>query len=133
MLNTTTVQVIFFIMKNKRLLYFAIVLLVIASGIISRKITIVPLCIGDVLYAVMVYLIIRMLFLNHKSSHIAIISLIFCFLIECSQLYQAPWIIEIRKTFIGHHLLGQGFLWSDLIAYFFGTGFAFLLDRKIKK
>ncbi len=119
-------------MKNKRFQYFIIISIVIALGIISRKITTLPLCIGDVLYAVMIYFIIRMLFLDRSFNQIAIISLTLCFLIEFSQLYRAVWIIEIRKTFLGHYALGQGFLWSDLIAYFLGITIAFLLDKKIK-
>lgn len=120
-------------MQNKRLHYFIMVLIVVALGIISRKIPMVPLCIGDVLYAVMVYFILRMLFLKRRSGKVALFALALCFLIECSQLYQAHWIVEIRKTFLGHHLLGQGFLWSDLAAYFFGILIAFWLDGKIKK
>ena len=131
--STIIVVVKFFTMNNKRLQYFIIVLIVIASGIISRKIPIIPLFIGDLLYAVMIYFIFKMLFLKMPNIQIAIFSLAFCFLIECFQLYQAHWIIEIRKTFLGHLVLGEGFLWSDLVAYFFGTIIGFLLDRKSKK
>lgn len=120
-------------MKNKRLQYFIIVLIIIASGIICRKISFIPLFIGDLLYAVMIYFVFRILFLNNKLIQTAIYSLIFCILIECFQLYQAQWIIEIRKTFLGHYILGEGFLWSDLLAYFFGTVIVFLFDWKIKK
>ncbi len=118
-------------MKNKRFQYFINVLIVIASGIISRKISIVPLIIGDILYAVMIFFIIKMLFLNLQSIQVAIFSLTFCYLIECLQLYQSDWIIEIRKTFFGRYLLGQGFLWSDLLAYFSGTIMAILLDTNM--
>lgn len=118
-------------MKNKRLQYFIIILIVITSGIISRKIPFIPFFIGDLLYAVMVYFIFRMLFLKISSLQTAILSLAFCILIECFQLYQAEWIIEIRKTFLGHLVLGEGFLWSDLLAYFLGTIMAILLDTNI--
>jgi hypothetical protein len=119
-------------MKSKRFPYFIIILIVIALGIVSRKITILPLYLGDFFYAIMIYFIIRMLFLSRQLSQITAFSLSLCILIECSQLYQAHWIIEIRKTFLGGYVLGQGFLWSDLIAYFFGITIAFSLDRKIK-
>ena len=120
-------------MKNKKLQYFIIVLIVIASGIISRKIANIPLFIGDLLYAVMVYFLFRMIFIKFPVTKTAILSLAFCVLIECFQLYQAHWIIEIRKTFLGHLILGQGFLWGDLLAYFFGTLTGILLDKQIKK
>ncbi len=81
----------------------------------------------------MIYFIIRILFLNLKPIYqIAYISLAICFLIECSQLYQANWIIGLRKTILGHYVLGQGFLWSDLIAYVLGILMAYLLDKKLK-
>ncbi len=119
-------------MKKNRLNYSLIVFLIIVIGILSRKISILPLCIGDGLYAVMIYFITRTLFLHLKNLQVAVISLSICILIECSQLYQAEWIIQIRKTLLGHYILGQGFLWSDLIAYVFGITAAFLLDRKSK-
>jgi hypothetical protein len=119
-------------MKSKRFQYFIIILIVIALGIISRKITILPLYMGDFFYAMMIYFIIRMLFLSQQLSYVVAFSLALCYLIEYSQLYQAHWIIEIRKTFLGRYMLGQGFLWSDLIAYFFGITTALSLDRKIK-
>lgn len=118
-------------MKNKRLQYFIIILIVITSGIISRKIPFSPFFIGDLLYAVMVYFIFRMLLLHSRHIQIGILSLAFCFLIECFQLYQGHWIVEIRKTFLGHLVLGEGFLWSDLLAYFSGTIMAILLDTNI--
>ena len=43
-----------------------------------------------------------------------------CFLLEFSQLYQVKWINNIRKTGPGKLVLGQGFLWSDLLAYSLG-------------
>ena len=131
MRNTIIVQEMFSKMKNKRLQYFVIVLIIIASEIISRKILIVPLFIGDLLYAVMMYFIFRMLFPKSLTIIVAIFSLTLCFLIECFQLYQVQWIIDIRKTSLGHLVLGEGFLWSDLVAYFFGTLIAFFLDRKV--
>lgn len=119
-------------MKNKRLQSFLIVIAIVILGILTRKISILPLFIGDLLYAVMIYFIMRILFLNLKPFQIAYISLAICFLIECSQLYQANWIIELRKTVLGHYALGQGFLWSDLVAYAFGISIAYLLDKKLK-
>lgn len=119
-------------LKNKRRTYLIIILIIIVLGILSRKISIIPLCIGDILYAIMIYFIIRMCFVNLKIYQIALISLVICFLIECSQLYQESWIFELRKTLLGHYVLGQGFLWSDLIAYVFGISIAYLLDKKVK-
>lgn len=62
-----------------------------------------------------------------------IISLLICYCIELFQLYQAEWIITVRKTLFGRYVLGQGFLWSDLFAYTFGITIAFIIEKIILK
>src|SRR4051812_41583247 len=117
-------------MKNQSRNYFFRVVIVILLGILSRKISIIPLGVGDVLYAVMIYFIVRMLNPKTIKTTSAIIGMALCFAIECFQLYQASWIVEIRRTFLGHYILGQGFLWSDLLAYSIGVLIALILDKK---
>jgi len=73
------------------------------------------------------------LFPKAKTRTIALVSLLVCYAIETLQLYQADWIINIRSTTIGHLILGQGFLWSDIIAYTFGIGIVFIIENLIKK
>ncbi|MBF4516443.1 DUF2809 domain-containing protein [Flavobacterium sp. ANB] len=97
----------------------------------SRKIALIPLYIGDLLYAVMIYFLVRILFTNQKSLQIIILSVSICYGIEFLQLYQAEWIVELRKTLFGRYVLGQGFLWSDILAYTFGVLFAFIMERII--
>ncbi|MBF4505818.1 DUF2809 domain-containing protein [Flavobacterium sp. JLP] len=97
----------------------------------SRKIELIPLWIGDFLYAVMMYVLIRIFFMNKKASMILLFSLLVCCGIEFFQLYQADWVITLRKTLFGRYVLGQGFLWSDIMAYTFGTGFAFIIENFI--
>lgn len=58
-----------------------------------------------------------------------ITSLLICYAIEFFQLYQSEWIIEIRKTLFGRYVLGQGFLWTDILAYTFGILTAFIIER----
>jgi hypothetical protein len=62
-----------------------------------------------------------------KSS--ALLSLLFCFMIEISQLYQAEWINDIRNTRLGGLILGQGFLWIDIVAYTAGVIIGALFER----
>lgn len=119
-------------MKN-RAGYIIIVVAIILLGIGSRKIAFIPLCVGDVLYAVLIYFIIRTLFIQKPKTTIALISILTCFCIEFSQLYQAEWINNFRNTFIGHHILGQGFLWTDLLAYTFGVLVAYSSELIFKK
>ena len=115
-------------LKNSRIRYFILVLIVIALGITSRKMEGVPTFFGDTLYAVMVYFGLRMLFVDFNIKKTAILALLFCFGIEFLQLYDAEWMLEIRRTTFGHYALGQGFLWSDLGYYTIGIIMAFLID-----
>ena len=95
----------------------------------SRKTTLVPLNTGDFLYAIMIYVLMRIILINKKAYQIAFLSLITCYSIEFLQIYQADWIIELRKTLFGRYVLGQGFLWSDILAYTFGIAVAFLFEK----
>ena len=116
-------------MKRKRLYYFIILLLIIFLGIFSREFNEIPLCTGDFLYAVMMYVFIKILLIDKKTTQILIFSLLICYSIEFFQLYQADWINALRQTLFGRYVLGQGFLWSDIMAYTFGGFTAFLIDR----
>nr|WP_280648317.1 DUF2809 domain-containing protein [Flavobacterium denitrificans] len=89
--------------------------------------------IGDFLYAVMIYFLVRIVFSTKKATYIFILSLAICYGIEFLQLYQAPWIIELRQTLFGRYVLGQGFLWSDIIAYTGGGLFVFYIEKIILK
>ncbi len=120
-------------MKYNRLNYFTLIILVMILGIVSRKISNIPLFIGDVLYAVLIYFGFRFLIVKSEKSTSLLFSLLFCFGIEFLQLVQIDWLITIRKTTLGHYILGQGFLWSDLICYVIGTLLAFIIDWKFIK
>ena len=116
-------------MKSNRLNYFITILLVLILGILSRKITGIPLFIGDVLYAVLIYFGFRFLIMDSKKSTSLLLSLLFCFDIEILQLVQIDWLLAIRKTTLGHYILGQGFLWLDLLCYVIGSFTAYYFDK----
>ena len=118
----------FIMLKNSEIRYFILTLIVITLGITSRKIEGFPLFIGDTLYAVMIYFGLRMLLVNIDIKKTAIVTLLFCFGIEFLQLCNVEWMLEIRRTTLGHYALGQGFLWSDLGYYTLGIVMAFLID-----
>jgi len=112
-------------LNRNRIFYSFAVLTVIILGLCSRKFAAglpewINTYLGDALWALMLYLIIATLFKNKKIKTIAILSLLFCYLIELSQLYHAAWIDSIRNTTLGGLVLGFGFLWSDIIAYTIG-------------
>ena len=120
-------------LKNNRLHYFSTLFITLILGVLSRKIIGIPLFIGDVLYAVLIYFGFRFLIMDSKKLTSLLLSLLFCFGIEILQLVQIDWLIAIRKTTLGHYILGEGFLWSDLLCYIIGTLLAFLIDWKFIK
>lgn len=119
-------------MTKQRYKYGILILIIIIFGLLSRKATVLPAATGDALYATMMYFIVRFFLLKAKIKKIAILSLCICFAIEISQLYQAAWINEVRRTLPGRLILGQGFLWSDLLAYIVGVSIACFLDAFMK-
>jgi len=116
-------------LNKTRITYFLIFLSIIFLGILSRKTSFIPLWIGDFLYAVMIYFLVR-IFLPFKNAFaIVLLSLFICYGIEFLQLYQGEWMIELRKTLFGKYVLGQGFLWEDILAYTFGIIVAFCTEK----
>ncbi|BDU25500.1 hypothetical protein FLGSB24_22440 [Flavobacterium sp. GSB-24] len=77
----------------------------------------------------MIYFLVRIFLPLKKAFLIALLSLLICYSIEFLQLYQAEWIVELRKTLFGRYVLGQGFLWTDILAYTFGIAYAFLVEK----
>ena len=77
----------------------------------------------------MVYCMFRVLFIKQKLWISLMVSLIFSFCIEFSQLYQAEWINGIRATLIGGLILGKGFLWIDLVRYTVGSMLSYGVDQ----
>ena len=112
-----------------RFVYFILVLLTIVFGIASRKTVDIPLFVGDILYAVLVYFGFRWLLVKSKAPWQIGLPLLFCFAIEIQQLSTAAALVAIRETTLGHYVLGQGFLWSDLLCYTMGIGLAYVVDR----
>jgi glycopeptide antibiotics resistance protein len=85
--------------------------------------------VGDALYALMIFLGLGFLFPKFSSLKIAAFAVGFCFAIEISQLYHAPWIDAIRDMRLGGLILGFGFLWSDLVCYLVGVALGFFAER----
>ena len=112
-----------------RFIYFILALLTIVSGIASRKIVGIPLFVGDILYAVLVYFGFRWLLVKSKAPWQIGLPLLFCFAIEIQQLSTAAALVAIRETTLGHYVLGQGFLWSDLLCYTMGIGLGYVIDQ----
>lgn len=118
-------------MKFKRAHYLILMCITIALGLLSRKVAFIPLFIGDSLYAFMIYWVCRFIFFHRSFNFCYVTTLVFCFLIEFLQLVQHPLLISARSHPLLRLLFGQGFLWSDLLAYIAGAFFAVLLERSV--
>ena len=124
--------------KRNRLWYFVAGCIVVALGLSSRRYaTLLPDVLarytGDTLYATMIFVGIGFLFPRWRSLRVAVVSLIFCFAIELSQLYHAPWIDNVRHKQVGGLVLGFGFLWSDLLCYTAGVALGLLVEIGMMK
>src|ERR1700743_98687 len=113
---------------RSHLTWLTLSVVTIALGLLSRHYAAIPLLIGDILWAANVYFIVRLLFINRTIKWVATASLLFCYLIEFSQLYKAPWIDQLRHTLFGRLVLGEVFLWGDLLCYTVGTGIAVVVE-----
>ncbi len=114
---------------KQRIKYAVIIIIIIIAGLLSRRIHGMPLWIGDTLYATMMYFMLRFVLLRKTVLFIAVLSLLICFVIEFSQLWLTPWLNQLRSTLPGKLILGQGFLWEDLLAYTLGTALGALMDK----
>ncbi|EKN65179.1 hypothetical protein BABA_21081 [Neobacillus bataviensis LMG 21833] len=120
-----------------KIVYLIAIVTTIALGLASRKYgELLPFFVaqntGDALWAMMVYFGFRFL-LVRKSLLIAILlSFLFSFGIEFSQLYQEDWINQIRGTILGGLILGKGFLTVDLIRYTVGILLAAGFDKVVR-
>ena len=122
-------------MRRNRILYLILTIITIILGLLSRKVQGLPQIIssysGDALWALMVFFLFSFLFNKKSTIFILVISIIFSYGIEISQLYHAPWIDSIRATTLGGLIWGFGFLWSDLICYTVGIVIGAIIDKII--
>lgn len=107
-------------MKRNIIISLIGIAVLIPLGLCSRQFNSIPNETGDALWAMMVFCIWRIILHKKKLTTIAIVSLISSYLVEFSQLITWSFLVEFRKTFIGHIMLGQGFLCIDLLAYTIG-------------
>ena len=122
-----------FRMKQK-IIYSILIILTIGSGLLARHSKhwlpdSVNLYLGDILYAIMMYFIVAFIAYKKAVSVKMIITVIICYCIEISQLYQSEWITSVRATLPGRLVLGSGFLWTDLLAYAVGAAAACMVDK----
>lgn len=110
------------------------IVLILALGLFSRARTIgwpwwVTAYVGDTLWAWLVFLIIGWIWEHWATQRVMWCALTFAFVIEFSQLIQTPWLNSVRAQRGAALVLGQGFLWSDLICYTVGIVLGAWVER----
>lgn len=111
---------------RSRAVWLVLALLVMGLGLASRAKAFgwppfVGAYVGDALWALMVFLLLRFIAPTRTGAQLAAAALAFSFAVELSQLSQAPWLVAARRTLPGRLVLGQGFVWSDLACYSVGV------------
>ena len=112
-------------MKRNRTLSAIAILLVIVTGLLSRRFPdLFPAALGkypgDALWAVMIFLGMGFLFPRLPTCYAGLAAFAFSCAVEFFQLYQALWIDDVRDTLPGRLILGRGFAWADIAAYAVG-------------
>jgi len=83
---------------------------------------------GDALWALLMFLGFRCVLIRASILRVTLVSLVFCFAVEFSQLYHAPWIDSVRNTRLGALTLGSIFNAPDLIAYVAGVALGGVIE-----
>lgn len=125
-------------MISPRRHYVLLALAVIAAGVLSRVlhtgVALLDKYLGDALYAVLVYLLLRAALPGRASHAAALASLVLMILIEGFQLTGVPAAMArsgnllLRAAAIA---LGTGFHWYDLLAYAVGIALIACADHAL--
>lgn len=88
---------------------------------------------ADALWALLIYFGLRLIRPDGRIWIAAAVALLFATAVEFGQLYQAPWIHQLRATRLGTLILGSVFNWPDLPAYAGGIAFGALLETTLRR
>ncbi|MCF8304220.1 MAG: DUF2809 domain-containing protein [Bacteroidales bacterium] len=125
-------------LKYRRSLYFLIILVAGAAGILSRVYTenlpaVLGAYTGDTMWALALFFFIRILFPQVKLFWVAFSALLCSIFIEVSQLSDSPMLESIRDFNVGGLIIGYGFVWSDFICYITGILIGVLISALLKE
>ena len=76
---------------------------------------------SGILYVMFWILLVLCVRPDSSPARVSLVVCVLTCLVEFSQLIDAKWLIDIRKTWLGASLLGIGFKWSDLPYYAIGA------------
>ena len=111
---------------RKRPAYLLAFIATIAAGLLSRAVSsVLPAFVskypGDGLWSLMVFFGMGAIFNRASTLRLGFGALGFSFAVEALKLCQAPWLVELRHTTLGHLVLGHVFSWQNLVAYTVGV------------
>jgi hypothetical protein len=120
-------------MARPRALYVGLLLMTIAAGLASRRFPDLQpgwmaSYAGDALWAAMVFWLLALVARRAPTMVIGAAALGIAWGVEGSQLIHVPWLDSLRSSRLGALVLGQGFLWSDLVCHAVGVGVAGVID-----
>jgi hypothetical protein len=118
---------------RSRTLYAGLLLVTIAAGLASRRFPdLQPEWMsryaGDTLWAAMMFWLLALVAVRARTVVLGATALGTAWTVEASQLIHRPWLDALRASRAGALVLGQGFLWSDLLCYAVGVGIAVVVD-----
>lgn len=124
------------VFSKPRVIYFLSTLSLIALGLYIRSeyITtheLIEPYIGDIIWGAMVFCFFGVLLPEGSLLKRLIVSILFSYLIEFSQLMKYDWIEYLRSYKIIALVIGYGYKTSDLICYTLGIGSAYLVNKKL--
>ncbi len=123
--------------RRSRLVYACAVILVIGLGLFTRsrwmpRPSFVAEYGGDTLWALLVFWLVGFLFPAMSTGRAASVTGAFAAVIEFGQMVQAPWLDALRAMLFGRLVLGQGFLWSDLVCYAAGIAIGVVAELVLR-
>ncbi|MEO6277855.1 DUF2809 domain-containing protein [Roseateles sp.] len=86
---------------------------------------------GDALWCAMVFFALGALRPAASTAGNAALALGISFCIEFLKLWQAPWLVEVRHTTLGHLVFGHVFSWQNLVAYAVGAALAAAVELAV--
>lgn len=126
-------------MKKRQIITVFMIFLIILLGLATRTSFAYHLMpaflakgLGDALWAAMFYLIFRIFAPSLSILKLASITILFSWIIECSQMLNWSWLMTLRETPL-RYLLGQGFHVEDLFCYVVGVMFGVIFNLVINK
>jgi len=110
------------------------IVVTIAAGLASRKFAhVFPAAVakypGDALWALMVFFGLGFIFPKAGSVPVGLGALGFSVAIEVLKLWQAPWLVQVRHTTVGHLVFGHVFSWQNLVAYAVGVSLGVAIEK----